>query len=48
MGAALVLGAFNSVDALIAGRYFGMRVCYLRDDDRVVETCRTTPPAAAS
>ena len=27
----------TSVDALIAGRHFGMRVCYLRDDHRVFE-----------
>ena len=27
-----------SVDALIAGRHFGMKVCYLRDGDRVFET----------
>src|SRR5256885_12351668 len=32
----------TSVDALIAGRHFGMRVCYLRDDDRVFETYWTT------
>src|SRR5262245_19017955 len=31
-----------SVDALIAGRHFGMKVCYLRDGDRVFETYRTT------
>jgi hypothetical protein len=28
----------TSVDALIAGRHFGMKVCYLRDGDRVFET----------
>lgn len=32
----------TSVDALIAGRHFGMRVCYLRDNDRVFETYWTT------
>jgi predicted dithiol-disulfide oxidoreductase (DUF899 family) len=32
----------TSVDALIAGRHFGMRVCYLREDDRVFETYWTT------
>ena len=32
----------SSVDALIAGRHFGMRVCYLRDGDRVFETYWTT------
>ncbi len=32
----------RSVDALIAGRHFGMRVCYLRDGDRVFETYWTT------
>jgi predicted dithiol-disulfide oxidoreductase (DUF899 family) len=32
----------TSVDALIAGRHFGMRVCYLRDGDRVFETYWTT------
>lgn len=31
-----------SVDALIAGRDFGMLVCYLRDGDRVFETSWTT------
>ena len=31
-----------SLDALIAGRHFGMKVCYLRDDDRVFETYWTT------
>ena len=31
-----------SVDALIAGRHFGMKVCYLRDGDRVFETYWTT------
>jgi predicted dithiol-disulfide oxidoreductase (DUF899 family) len=28
----------TSAEALIAGRHFGMRVCYLRDGDRVFET----------
>ena len=37
----------TSVDALIAGRHFGMRVCYLRDDDRVFETYWTTGRAAS-
>lgn len=32
----------TSVDALVAGRHFGMRVCYLRDADRVFETYWTT------
>ena len=32
----------TSADALIAGRHFGMRVCYLRKDDRVFETYWTT------
>jgi predicted dithiol-disulfide oxidoreductase (DUF899 family) len=32
----------TSVDALIAGRDFGMLVCYLRDGDRVFETSWTT------
>jgi len=30
--------ATESADALIAGRWFGMQVCYLRDGDRVYET----------
>ena len=30
--------ARDSADALLAGRWFGMQVCYLRDDDRVFET----------
>ncbi|HEX7102554.1 MAG TPA: DUF899 family protein [Nitrolancea sp.] len=30
--------AQDSADALIAGRWFGMLVCYLRDGDRVFET----------
>jgi predicted dithiol-disulfide oxidoreductase (DUF899 family) len=32
----------TSVEALIAGRHFGMRVCYLREGDRVFETYWTT------
>nr|BFF11948.1 hypothetical protein GCM10025699_32510 [Microbacterium flavescens] len=32
----------GSQDALIAGRHFGMRVCYLRIGDRVFETYWTT------
>jgi predicted dithiol-disulfide oxidoreductase (DUF899 family) len=28
----------DSTDALVAGRWFGMQVCYLRDGDRVFET----------
>lgn len=32
----------TSVDALIAGRHFGMRVCYLREGDRVFESYWTT------
>ena len=32
----------KAVDALIAGRDFGMLVCYLRDGDRVFETSWTT------
>ena len=32
----------SSVDRLIAGRHFGMKVCYLRDGDRVYETYWTT------
>lgn len=32
----------TSVDALIADRHFGMKVCYLRDGDRVFETYWTT------
>jgi predicted dithiol-disulfide oxidoreductase (DUF899 family) len=32
----------TSVDALIAGRHFGMRVCYVRAGDRVFETYWTT------
>jgi predicted dithiol-disulfide oxidoreductase (DUF899 family) len=32
----------SSADALIAGRDFGMLICYLRDGDRVFETSWTT------
>ena len=32
----------GSTDALLAGRHFGMKVCYLRDGDRVFETYWTT------
>ncbi len=32
----------ESVDRLIAGRHFGMKVCYLRDGDQVFETYWTT------
>ena len=32
----------DSRDALIAGRHFGMNVCYLRDGDNVFETYWTT------
>lgn len=32
----------ESKDRLIAGRHFGMKVCYLRDGDRVFETYWTT------
>ncbi|CAN5761567.1 DUF899 family protein [soil metagenome] len=34
--------AQDSADALLAGREFGMLVCYLRDGDRVFETYWTT------
>jgi predicted dithiol-disulfide oxidoreductase (DUF899 family) len=34
--------AQDSADALLAGRWFGMLVCYLRDGDRVFETYWTT------
>jgi predicted dithiol-disulfide oxidoreductase (DUF899 family) len=30
--------AAESADALLAGRWFGMQVCYLRDGERVFET----------
>jgi predicted dithiol-disulfide oxidoreductase (DUF899 family) len=33
-------------DALVAGRWFGMQVCYLRDGDRVFETYWSTGRAA--
>jgi predicted dithiol-disulfide oxidoreductase (DUF899 family) len=32
----------QSLDPLLAGRWFGMKVCYLRQDDRVFETYWTT------
>jgi predicted dithiol-disulfide oxidoreductase (DUF899 family) len=32
----------DSVDRLIAGRYFGVLACYLRDEDRVYETYWTS------
>jgi predicted dithiol-disulfide oxidoreductase (DUF899 family) len=32
----------ESSDRLLAGRHFGMKVCYLRDGDRVFETYWTT------
>ena len=35
----------GSVERLIAGRHFGMKVCYLRDGDRVFETYWTTARA---
>jgi predicted dithiol-disulfide oxidoreductase (DUF899 family) len=34
--------ARDSADALLAGRWFGMLVCYLRDGDRVYETYGAT------
>jgi predicted dithiol-disulfide oxidoreductase (DUF899 family) len=34
--------AQESADALLAGRWFGMLVCYLRDGERVFETYWTT------
>jgi predicted dithiol-disulfide oxidoreductase (DUF899 family) len=34
--------ARDSADALLAGRWFGMQVCYLRQDDRVFETYWTS------
>ena len=34
--------ARDSADALLAGRWFGMLVCYLRDGERVYETYWTT------
>jgi predicted dithiol-disulfide oxidoreductase (DUF899 family) len=38
--------AQESADALLAGRWFGMIVCYLRDGDRVFETYWTTSRAS--
>jgi predicted dithiol-disulfide oxidoreductase (DUF899 family) len=38
--------ARDSAEALLAGRWFGMQVCYLRDGDRVFETYWTTGRAA--
>jgi predicted dithiol-disulfide oxidoreductase (DUF899 family) len=38
--------AEHSADALLAGRWFGMQVCYLRDGDRVFETYWTSGRAA--
>jgi predicted dithiol-disulfide oxidoreductase (DUF899 family) len=38
--------AQESADALLAGRWFGLIVCYLRDGDRVFETYWTTGRAA--
>jgi predicted dithiol-disulfide oxidoreductase (DUF899 family) len=32
----------ESLERLVAGRHFGMKVCYLRDGDRVFETYWTT------
>jgi len=34
--------AQDSADGLLAGRWFGMQVCYLRDGDRVFETYWTS------
>ncbi len=34
--------AADSADALLAGRWFGMQVCYLRDGERVFETYWST------
>jgi predicted dithiol-disulfide oxidoreductase (DUF899 family) len=34
--------ARDSADGLLAGRWFGMQVCYLRDGDRVFETYWTS------
>ena len=36
--------AQDSAEALLAGRWFGMQVCYLRDGDRVFETYWSTRP----
>jgi predicted dithiol-disulfide oxidoreductase (DUF899 family) len=38
--------AHESADALLAGRWFGMLVCYLRDGDRVFETYWTSGRAS--
>jgi predicted dithiol-disulfide oxidoreductase (DUF899 family) len=38
--------ARDSADALLAGRWFGMQVCYLRDGNRVFETYWTSGRAA--
>jgi predicted dithiol-disulfide oxidoreductase (DUF899 family) len=38
--------ARDSADALLAGRWFGMLVCYLRDGDRVYETYWTSGRAS--
>jgi predicted dithiol-disulfide oxidoreductase (DUF899 family) len=38
--------ASNSADALLAGRWFGMQVCYLRHGDRVFETYWSSGRAA--
>jgi predicted dithiol-disulfide oxidoreductase (DUF899 family) len=38
--------AQDSAEALLAGRWFGMQVCYLRDGDRVFETYWSTGRAA--
>jgi predicted dithiol-disulfide oxidoreductase (DUF899 family) len=37
-----VFEAQQSADVLLAGRWFGKLVCYLRDGDRVLETYWTT------
>jgi len=38
--------AKDSAEALLAGRWFGMQVCYLRDGDRVFETYWSSGRAA--
>jgi predicted dithiol-disulfide oxidoreductase (DUF899 family) len=38
--------AQDSAEALLAGRWFGMQVCYLRDDHRVFETYWTSGRSA--
>jgi predicted dithiol-disulfide oxidoreductase (DUF899 family) len=38
--------AQDSAEALLAGRWFGMQVCYLRDGDRVFETYWTSGRSA--